>query len=140
LEDGQKGAIQALGRNFGALDRAPFVKLAGDDRSGDSADGEWMHVSGAQWPRIKRILVYAFIYEGVPNWAATDGVVSITVQGQPPIEVRLDEGSGLGTCAIALLENVAGNIRVNREVKYFPEAEKMDKAYRWGMRWSAGSK
>ncbi len=140
LADGSKGAVQALGKRFGSLDRPPFIKLAGDDRSGDAAEGEWLHVAGAQWSRIRRVLVYAFIYDGVPNWAATDGVVTIGVANQPPVEVRLDEGSGLGLCAIGLLENVGGDIRVSREVRYFEGASEMDRAYGWGMRWTAGSK
>ncbi len=140
LADGSKGAVQALGKRFGSLDQPPFIKLAGDDRSGDAAEGEWLHVAGAQWSRIRRVLVYAFIYDGVPNWAATDGVVTIGVANQPPVEVRLDEGSGLGLCAIGLLENVGGDIRVSREVRYFEGASEMDRAYGWGMRWTAGSK
>lgn len=140
LEDGQKGVVQALGKQFGSLDRAPFIRLAGDDRSGDNADGEWLHVAGDKWSRIRRVLVYAYIYDGVPNWASTDGVVSMSMEGQPPVEVRLDEAKALGMCAIALLENVGGEMRVGREVKYFKGHSDMDRAYGWGMRWTAGSK
>ena len=37
---------------------------------------------------IGRVLIFSFIYEGVPNWAATDGVVLIEVPSQPPVEVK----------------------------------------------------
>ena len=41
---------------------------------------------------MKRALVFAFIYRGAPNWAATDGVVTVNMPDQPPVEVRLDGG------------------------------------------------
>lgn len=141
LQDGSLGAIQALGQRFGDLDAAPFIHLAGDDRTGQSVDGEWLTVNGRHFEKIRRVLIYTFIYDGAPNWAATDGVINVYAPEQPPIEVRLDEGrAGAGTCAIALIENVGGQLKVRREVQYFQDAELMDRHYRWGLRWSAGSK
>ena len=141
LQDGSLGAVQALGRRFGEFGAPPYVELAGDDRTGDSADGEWMRINGQHWPAIKRILIYTFIYEGAPNWAAANGVINIFAQDQAPIEVRLDEtGSNAGTCAIALFENAGGQMRINREVNYFSDAGKMDLHYRWGLQWQSGSK
>lgn len=141
LQNGQLGVVQALGNAFGKYDRAPYVHLLGDDRTGASADGEWLRINGQQWREIKRVLVYAFIYEGAPNWQATDGVVTLYVPNQPPIEVRVsEEGGRLGCCAIALLENVGGGVKVSREVRFFKHQGEMDNAYHWGLRWSAGSK
>ncbi|WP_024674295.1 TerD family protein [Pseudomonas syringae] len=141
LQDGSKGAVQALGNSFGALDSEPFIKLMGDDRTGSVSDGEWLHINGAHWGKIRRILVYAFIYEGAPNWKETDGVVTIHAPGQPPIEVRLnEEGGRQGMCAIALLENDNGAVKVTRRVDFHNGHSNMDKAYGWGMRWAAGSK
>lgn len=86
-------------------------------------------------------MIYAFIYEGVPDWKETDGVVTIYIPGQPDIEVRLnEEGGHEGTCAIALLENVNGAVKVSRRVDFHRGQAVMDKAYGWGMRWSSGSK
>ena len=63
------------------------------------------------------------------------------VPDQPPIEVRLsEEGGQMGMCAIALLENVNGTVRVNREVRFFKGHQEMDVAFGWGMSWRAGSK
>ncbi|RMQ99567.1 TerD family protein [Pseudomonas syringae group genomosp. 7] len=141
LQDGLKGAVQALGNSFGSLDTEPFIKLMGDDRTGSISDGEWLHINGAHWNKIRRILVYAFIYEGAPNWKETDGVVTIHAPGQPPIEVRLnEEGGRQGMCAIALLENDNGAVKVTRRVDFHNGHSNMDKAYGWGMRWAAGSK
>ncbi|KEZ73100.1 TerD family protein [Pseudomonas syringae] len=141
MQDGLKGAVQALGNSFGSLNTEPFIKLMGDDRTGSISDGEWLHINGAHWSKIRRILVYAFIYEGAPNWKETDGVVTIHAPGQPPIEVRLnEEGGRQGMCAIALLENDNGAVKVTRRVDFHNGHSNMDKAYGWGMRWAAGSK
>lgn len=141
LQDGTKGVVQALGNAFGDLDRKPYIQLMGDDRTGSVAGGEWIHINGKKWGDIRRILVYAFIYEGAPNWSETDGVVTIFIPGQPEIEVRLnEEGGRLGCCAIALLENDNGAVKVSRRVDFHKNQEPMDHAYRWGLRWSAGSK
>lgn len=141
LQDGHKGVVQALGNCFGELEYEPFIKLMGDDRTGSVAGGEWLHINGKKWSEIRRILIYAFIYEGAPNWRETDGVATIFIPGQPEIEVRLnEEGGRLGCCAIALLENDNGSVKVSRRVDFHKSQQPMDKAYNWGMRWGAGSK
>ncbi|WP_447649770.1 TerD family protein [Pseudomonas abietaniphila] len=141
LQNGEKSVVQALGNCFGDLDYAPYIQLMGDDRTGSVSDGEWLHINGKKWSEIRRILVFAFIYEGAPNWQQTDGVVTIFIPGQPEIEVRLnEEGGNLGCCAIALLENDNGAVKVTRRVDFHKSQQPMDKAYKWGMRWQAGSK
>lgn len=141
LKNGDKTLIQALGGNFGDLQRAPFVCLRGDDRTGQVSGGEWLDINGAQWSQIDEVLVFAFIYEGVPNWSQTDGVVTIYVPEQPPIETRLTEGAGnLPMCAIARLVNQNGSINVERLDQYFQGHQYMDKAFNWGFNWKRGRK
>jgi tellurite resistance protein TerA len=141
LQDGYKSVIQALGNAFGDFNHEPYIQLMGDDRTGANADGEWLRINGKQWKDIKRVLVFACIYEGVPNWQATDAVVTLYVPGQAPIEVRVsEEGGRLGCCAIAMLENIGGSVKVTREVRFFKDQEKTDQHYRFGLRWRAGSK
>lgn len=141
MQDGQKHVVQAIGKRFGSLTSEPYIQLMGDDRTGSVSGGEWLHINGKHWGEIKRILVFAFIYDGAPSWKETDGVVTIYIPGQPDIEVRLnEEGGNLGMCAIALLENDNGAVKVTRKVDFHRGHEPMDRAYRWGMRWSAGSK
>ena len=141
LNDGRLGVVQALGNNFGRFEHEPFIHLLADDRTGASVDGEWMRINGQRWSDIRRVLIYTFIYDGAPNWAATDGVITVLAPDQAPIEVRLDEGrSNAGTCAIALIENDGGRMVVRREVQYFRDASEMDRAYHWGLRWTRGSK
>ncbi|MEX5732002.1 TerD family protein [Providencia hangzhouensis] len=141
LQNREKGVIQALGNTFGFYNSAPFVELQGDDRTGDVSGGEWMFINGREWKNIKQVLIYAFIYEGVPSWDKTDGVVTIHVPEQPPIETRLTEGNnGRGMCAIARLVNENGSIKVERINQFFKGHKDMDNAFGWGFRWSAGSK
>jgi tellurite resistance protein TerA len=141
LQDGNKSAVQALGNSFGDYECEPFAHLLGDDRTGDASQGEFIHINGDQWKNIRRVLVYAFIYEGVPNWAAADGVVTIKAPDQPELVVRLDSHSSKdGMCAVALLENDGGKVKVTKLIDYFQGHSPMDKAYGWGFRWKAGSK
>lgn len=140
---GEFAVIQALGNSFGDINAMPYTKLLADDRTGTSTDGEWLEINGDRWPVFKRVLIFAFIYEGVANWQDTDGVIRLMVPGQPEIEVRMNELSSSRNdvmCSVALLENHDNQIRVNREVRFFAGHEPMDKGYGWGMRWRAGRK
>jgi tellurite resistance protein TerA len=141
LQSGKKGVVQALGNSFGAIDQAPWVKLDGDDRSGNAAGGENLLINLDRLDEIKRILVFAYIYEGVPAWDKADGVVTLFPIGSAPIEVRLDDSTNARFCAIALLENTGGQLQVRREVKYVAGSQStLDQAYGWGMNWAAGRK
>ncbi len=141
LKNGEKTLIQALGNRFGSLQSAPYVCLRADDRTGQVSGGEWLDINGQQWSQIEEVFIFAFIYEGAPNWAQTDGVVTIHVPEQPPIETRLTEGAGnLPMCAIARLVNQQGSINVERINEYFKGHQEMDKAFKWGFSWKRGSK
>ncbi|CDH44488.1 TerD family protein [Candidatus Contendibacter odensensis] len=141
LSDGRPGAVQALGGNFGSLQQLPYIQLMGDDRSGASAAGEFLHINGQQWGQLDRVLVFAMIYEGAPNWAETDAVVTITIPGQPTLELRVDSHrNDQRMCALAMLENQNGNIKVTKLVEYFADHRVLDQAYGFGLRWVAGSK
>ena len=141
LKNGEKTLIQALGNRFGSLQSAPYVLLRADDRTGQVSGGEWLDINGQQWSQIEEVFIFAFIYEGAPNWAQTDGVVTIHVPEQPPIQTRLTEGTGnLPMCAIARLVNQQGSINVERINQYFKGHQEMDKAFNWGFSWKRGSK
>src|SRR3954454_1073487 len=142
LADGTKGVVQALGNAFGALDRPPYIQLDADDRSGSSVGGENLFINLDQARNIRRVLVFAFIYEGVPAWDQADGVVTLFPATGQPIEVRLDEhAAGARSCAVALIDNSQGDLQVRREVQYINGAQDaLDRAYGWGMNWQAGRK
>lgn len=143
--DGSKGVVQALGNGFSAAvpgAREATIWLDGDDRSGTNTAGENLYVNLDHAASIRRVLIFAYIYEGVPNWAAADGLVTLFPSAGPEIEVRLDEArAGAATCAIALLSPSEGDTSVHREVRYIDGTQpELDRAYGWGIRWSAGSK
>lgn len=140
FKDGSKGGVQALGNAFGSLKSPPFIELDKDDRSGNSKDGEWLTINGEFWSKIKRVIVFAFIYEGVPNWSETNGTISVYVNDEV-IKVKLDEAERTKTmCGIVLLENKNDNIEATRVVKYFSGHEELDHHFDWGLRWQAGTK
>jgi len=142
LKDGTKGAVQALGKMFGNLNEPPFISLDGDDRTGESAEGENLRINGNKISNIKRILVYTFIYDGVANWKRTDGIVTIKYPGSQDIIVRMDEyGSRKVLCGIAMLENSNDEtFTVEKLIKFFDHQSELDRAYGWGMKWSKGKK
>jgi len=142
IRDGGKTAIQALGKSFGSYHTYPFIALDGDDRTGSVTGGENIRINGDHIPEFKRILVYAYIYEGVANWAQADGVVTIKQPGGPDIIVQMDEHNNRKImCAIALIQNINNEtFSIERVVEYFSGHRDMDKAFGWGMNWKAGRK
>lgn len=142
LNDGSKGVIQALGNSFGSLEKAPYIFLNGDDRSGANSGGEDMFINLAHAKDIRRVLVFACIYDGAPSFDQANGVVTLTPASGAPIEVRLDEqAGGSRMCAIALLEGGGGDLKVRREVRYVEGAQDaLDDAYGWGLTWARGRK
>lgn len=137
LKDGTKGCVQALGNHFGSLSNPPYVSLDGDDRSGSNAAGENLRVNGKMLSKIRRILVYTFIYEGAANWSEAKGVVTVKCPGSQDIIVRMDEYNATQTmCAIALLENNNDEtFSIEKIVRFFGGHEAMDRAFGWGLRW-----
>jgi tellurite resistance protein TerA len=144
FSDGTKGVVQALGNAFTARNRGGrrLLRLDGDDRTGSVSTGENLFVDLTDPGQIKRVLIFALIYEGAANWAAAKGVATLTPAGAPPIEVLLDDPrDGARICAIALISNRNGEIVINREVNYINGAQRaLDEAYGWGMNWTPGRK
>ncbi|MDR2260572.1 MAG: TerD family protein [Azoarcus sp.] len=141
MSNGLKGAIQALGKSFGSYDKPPYIHMAGDDRTGANAAGEFLYINGDHLKEIKRICVFAFIYEGVANWGQADAIVTVAVPGHPPIEVRLDNHDNQkNMCAIAMLENDGNELKITKLATYFRHHMELDRHYNWGLRWAAGSK
>ncbi|AEH11088.1 MULTISPECIES: TerD family protein [Protofrankia] len=142
LADGRKGVVQALGNAFGSFETPPYVQLDADDRTGASTGGENLFVNLAHVSEIRRLLIFAFVYSGVPNFDQAGAVVTLTPARGVPIEVRLDERAGSARmCAIALLTNQGGNdLIVNREVRYVGGHQELDRAFGWGLNWTPGRK
>ena len=143
--DGTKGVVQALGNSFSAGtrdSRTPVIRLDADDRSGNTAGGENLFVDLGQTAQIRRILVFALIYEGAANWASAAGVATLYPASGPTITINLDDPrDGARICAIAQLRAQGDQLVVQREVNYINGGQRaLDEAYGWGMRWVAGRK
>jgi tellurite resistance protein TerA len=143
--DGSKGVVQALGNSFTASPngvRDQVIRLDGDDRSGSNSAGENLFIDLRHSAAIRRVLVFAFIYEGVPNWAQADGVVTLHTASGAQVEVRLDESRASSRmCAIAMLEPTDDGLSVRHEVRYLDGGQRLlDQTYGWGLRWTSGSK
>jgi tellurite resistance protein TerA len=142
LEDGRRGALQPFGDSYGNLDDHPYIMLSGDEREGDEeGDDEHMLVNGKNWDRIKRILIYVYIYEGAPHWASIKPKIHVRIPGETPMVVTLTTyRSELPICALAGIENIRGGLRLKNYTEYFPGHAEMDRAFGFGLHWSDGAK
>ncbi len=142
LQDGTRGAIQAFGEKWGCYDRAPFISLSGDEREGDEEGyDEVLHVNGAHWGEIKRMLIYLYIYKGTPNWSKVNPRVMVDVPGEQDLYVTLGAHEDhLDLCAIGGVENIRGGIKLTNYTEYFPGHEEMDRAFGYGLPWVDGNK
>ncbi|WP_301175732.1 TerD family protein [Actinomadura geliboluensis] len=145
LQDGRKGIIHAIG-DMGALERAPFIKLDKDDRTGAIESGENLHINLDHTKDFKRILVFAEIYDGADDFRGLDAIATLFPVGAPPIDMRMDDCVDASRDAVlALIENVNGELVVRREGRFIlpppgrPRWGKMavDQAYAWNLEWVA---
>ena len=152
LKNGGKYILQPLGKKFGALNYAPYVLHSGDDRHGNSEEGEFLHAEVGNLKRIKRIVFYTMIYSGASNWNQTDAVVTLSIPGQSTIEVPLNEqnsDNGQNQCVLCTLHVDGTQLRIDRHVTFHSggiithqgrETIEMDVAYDFGLSWVTGSK
>ena len=86
-------------------------------------------------------MVFAFIYEGVPNWRSTNARVVLSKQGAQDIEVQIDNpNSNERFCVLASLTGRDGGLEVRREDLFFNSHRAVDAHYHFGFRWVAGHK
>lgn len=142
LEDGTRGCIQAFGDKFGAYDTLPFLSLSGDEKTGNAkGDDEHIQLNGAQWQNIRKILVYVYIYEGLHNWSDIKPQIHVNIKGKPLMIVSPQvQDNELDVCAIAMLENHNGSIKLTNHTEYFPGHAEMDRAFGFGLEWADGRK
>ncbi len=141
MKDGSKGIIQALGNTFGSFQNYPWIELSGDDRTGAVAAGETIRINGKYFDEFERLAVFALIYDGVPNWTQTDGVVRIDIPGQPQIEVRMNEGrNDKRLCGIATIDNRNGELNIERYMQYFDSQQPFAEALEYYFNWRSATK
>ena len=142
LKNGKRGAIQAFGDMYGALDQEPFIQLSGDERTGEAeGEDELIKVNGKQWDAFKRIVIYIYIYDGAQNWETVQPQIQVRVPEEKPMVVTLKaKREELALCAVAGLENVRGGIKMTNYLEYFPGHAEMDRAFGFGLEWADGQK
>ncbi len=142
LNTGERGAIQAFGDMLGSYNNPPYLSLSGDERTGNAeGDDEYIHLNGAKWNEIKRVLIYVYIYRGALDWGSVRPQIHIRIPGQKPMIVTLSSHhKGLGLCAIAGIENIRGGMKITNYTEYFPGHAEMDRAFGFGIEWTEGYK
>jgi tellurite resistance protein TerA len=142
LTDGTRGSVQAFGNDFGAIDKPPYIKHTGDERTGNTPGiDESLIIDGNKWENIKRFLVYAYIYEGPTNWRAIKPEIRLVIPDQTPMIVTLAAPrSDLPVCALATVENVDNGVKLTNHSEYFSSHPAMDRAFGYGLRWEDGTK
>ena len=144
LRTGMRGCIQALGRDLGSLDYPPYIALDGDDKTGDVRAGENLRINCLKFSEIKRILIYAFIYEGAANWQEVDGVVTLKCPESGDIKIKIqDFNTKQRICAVGMFENIGNTnngFTLENLTEFFDGQEEMDKNYGWGLNWIPGRK
>lgn len=141
LSNGKRGAVQALGNRFGNFETPPYINLDTDDRLG-TGSGENLFINLGHAAQLRRLLVFAYIYEGARTFDRAEAVVTLYPASGSPIEIFLDEPNDRArSCAVALIQNEGGELVVRREVRYVGgfQAE-LDRLYGFGMRWEPGRK
>ena len=116
LVNGAIGSVRALDRRFGALYEPPFIHLDQDDRTGASITGENLSVNLDYTQFIRRILVFASIYDGASDVRNVHATVTLNTVNSAPIEMTLDGCTDNSRDAVLfVLENVNGEFVVRRE-------------------------
>jgi tellurite resistance protein TerA len=142
LQTGERGAIQAFGERFGKFDQKPYITLSGDERTGDApGEDEYLVINGHKWPDIKRVTLYAYIYDGTPDWSVVSPEIRVRVPGEPAITIQPKvSDSKLAICAIATLENVRNGIKVANHTEFYAGHAELDRAFGYGISWVDGEK
>lgn len=147
LQNGFKAVVQPLGNLFGTLDGPPWIAHSGDDRSGASAEGEFLRIRSGNWTHFKRACIFTYIYEGAPDWATAQGIVTVRVPNQPVLEVQMGQhNSASHLCAICMLANKGGQIEITQLMTFHDGSRKgtwqadLDAHYGWDMTWNRRTK
>lgn len=141
MNNGERGVIQALGNAFGDYRTAPFMELDGDDRSGSNTGGETIRINGGKFDQIKRIAVFALIYDGAVRWDQTDARASIKMPNQPEIVVEIRDGNDRQRLyGMAIIENDRGSMKITNHARCYRDQKEFAEAVGIHLRWVAGSK
>lgn len=139
MASGKKGVIQPLGENFGSKTAPPYIYLDKDDRTGSATDGENMYILRPDL--MKRVLFFSFIYEGADDFQSVRGRMFFRISNGEEVILELNNPDGdRSFCAAASIENFGNRLTIVKEEKYFSDHQEADGYYKFGFRWSYGSK
>ena len=137
--NGEKGVIQPLGGNFGSKNKAPYILLDKDDRTGAAQDGENMTIYRPEM--IKRVMFFALIYQGAKDFQSVDGRMTFQISNGEQVHIKLNNPDrNCPFCAAAVISNIGSQVQIIKEERYFRGHQPADKYYKFGFRWQAGSK
>jgi tellurite resistance protein TerA len=142
LKNGKRGALQPFGDLLGSYQGEPYIKLSGDERTGDAGgDDEQMRINGAKWNEIERVLIYCYIYNGPTLWRQIKPQLTIKMEGERPIKITPSVSrNDLNICAMLTLQNENGGIHFTNHSEYFHGHPDMDRAFGYGIEWQDGAK
>lgn len=147
LADGGVTAVQALGESFGSLTSWPYVALDQDDRTGEASDGETLRVNLAHLTEFRRLLFYVNIYEGAEDFRRLQAALTVSAPSSGSRTLLLDDSPpGARACAVALARVEAGEVSVQREMRWFTpspmlsDQQQIDMAYEFGIEWVPATK
>jgi tellurite resistance protein TerA len=148
LSDGSKGVVQSLGGAFGALDRPPFLRLDGDEHTGEHLTANLdLGVPPAQpgGGCFRRVLLFVSAYGGERGFEGLRGSVTLRPEHGADVDFDLDACTGPATvCALALLTRDGPDLVVRREARFLvprpgvSPQRTVDYAYGWGLNWTPG--
>lgn len=139
LKNGEKGVIDALNRNFGNKNGAPYIFLDKDDRSGAAADGENLFFFRPQ--DVDLAIVIASIYEGAADFSSVGARLTLKDASGSETLIRLSSPErGRNYCVVSSIRAANDGVVVTKEELYFEGAEQADNHFGFGFRWTAGSK
>ena len=139
MRDGTKLVIQPIGGYFGSRTESPFIFLDKDDRTGAAQDGENLTIFRPDL--INRVLIFAFIYEGVSNFSHVNARLTLREQDGSETLIQLNNpDSSKGFCAICLIRHTGGGVEIVKEERYFAGHRYADEQYGFGFQWTRGSK
>lgn len=139
--DGDGGPKDQITKQ-GCYTNPPYIWHTGDDRGNNDSSKETIIVNAKGILYIRRIIVYAYIYDGVAKWNLTDAVVKVTIPHQQPINVQMGEvNDNRRFCAIAQLDfDKDSSITVKRLVSFHNSHSDCDIQYGWGFNYRQQTK
>lgn len=148
LADGKSHLIDALQFSGGGGPRdvpsrqgcftaPPYIWHAGNNLGTEAVSAESLIVNAAHLDSIRRLVVYAFVFEGKAKWGEVNVELSVTVPGCEPYRMSLGRiKADKRFCTLAEI-NVEkdGTLAVKECVDFFDGHADCDSYFGWGFKY-----